>query len=653
MAILLGIDTGGTYTDGVILDKSRGKILSKAKALTTREDLSIGIGECLDSLEFPQEEIQIVCLSTTLATNAVVEGKGAKAGVVIINPAAEKESWPAEQSCFLHGKLDIKGNEIQPLDPEETAKALEQMKGKADAIAVSGYASVRNPKQELFVKEQAAKILNVPVVCGHELTRSLGYRERTVTAILNAKLIAVIRELTDKTKAMLKERGISAPVVIMKGDGHFMMDSFAEGRPIETVLSGPAASVVGAAFLTHVREGLVVDIGGTTTDIACVSKGTAPLSEEGAMVGGWQTKVRAIDMQTFGIGGDSCLNLGKGKLSFGPRRAEPLCSAAARAPYLTEELKNADPDETYQVKDIQPFDCYRLLNRPKGEYLTDQDREVLKILKDGPHSVSWIGKKIGRKVKYLRLDKLMKADLIQRISLTPTDLLHACGDYVKWNREASREAVRMAARQMGMEESEFARKAKQQFIDQLSFALVKSMLIFDNKENTNIDYELLEKGISGELGEGLELSVRLNKKVIGVGAPAAAWLPAVCERLSADLILPEDGDVANAAGAAAGNIEERVEALIKYSQENLKYVVYGPWGKGEFVTIEEAKTYAAENIKRRAGELAEEAGMKSHAVHISEEMEYEDLNNISKWRLMEMKMKGIVEGEPEVIKTGG
>lgn len=633
MAVFLGIDTGGTYTDGVILDKNKGKILSKAKALTTREDLSIGISQCLDNLEFPQEEnVQIVCLSTTLATNAVVEGKGSKAGVIIINPAAEKEAWPAEQSCFLHGKMDIKGNEIEPVAPEETAKVLEQMKGKADAIAVSGYASVRNPKQELFVKEQATKLLNVPVVCGHELTRSLGYRERTVTAILNAKLIAVIQQLMDKTKAMLNERGINAPVVIMKGDGHFMMDSFAEGRPIETVLSGPAASVVGAAFLTHVREGLIVDIGGTTTDIACISRGTAPLSEDGALVGGWQTKVKAIDMQTFGIGGDSCLNLEKGKMSFGPQRAEPLCSAAARASYLTEELKNADPTETYQIKGIQPFDCFRLLNKPKGEYLTDQDREILKLLKDGPHSVSWIGKRIGRKVKYLRLDKLMKAELIQKISLTPTDLLHACGDYVKWNREASLEASRIAMRQMGMDEGMFLQKAKQQFIDQLSFALIKSMLIFENKENAGMDYGFLEKGISGELGDGLEMSLRLNKPVVGVGAPAAAWLPAVCERLSAALILPEDGDVANAIGAAAGNIEERVEALIKYSQENLKYVVYGPWGKGEFVTIEEAKAYAVKNIKRCARELAEEAGMQSCTVHINEEMEYEDLNNISKWK---------------------
>lgn len=646
MGIILGIDTGGTYTDGVLLDKKRGQVLGKSKALTTREDLATGISKCLAGLDLSRSgEIELVCLSTTLATNAVVEGKGSKAGLVIMNPAAEGQSFPADPICFLKGKLDIKGNEIEATDPQEIEDALAAMKGKAEAVAVSGYASVRNPSQELFVKKKAAEILGVPVVCGHELTRSLGYRERTVTAVLNARLIAVIQQLVDKTKAMLKEWGIAAPVVIVKGDGHFMADSFAEGRPIETVLSGPAASVMGACFLTDIRDGMVVDIGGTTTDIACISHGEAPLNEEGARVGDWQTRAKAMDIQTFGIGGDSCLALGKKELFFGPERAEPLCAAAAKAPHLTEELKSIGRQESWRVGEIQPFDCFRLLNPPSGGYLTDQDRAVLKLLKDGAHSAIWIGEKIGRKPKYLRLDKLMKSGCVQKISLTPTDLLHAGGKYVKWEKEASQQGVRIAAAQMGMELGEFLKNAKEQFVSQLSFALVKSMLLFGDRENENLDDEFLRRAIGGKLGGDLSLKISLNQTVIGVGAPAGAWLPQVCEKLSAPLILPENGDVANAVGAAAGNIQESVEALIKYSQETLKYVVYGPWGKDEFVTIEEAKEWAGRKIRELSMKMAEETGLSDCTVHIAEILEYEDRKNLSQWRLMELRMRGLMEGQ--------
>lgn len=644
--MILGIDTGGTYTDGVLLDKQRGQVLSKAKALTTKENLAVGISECLDGLALSQNrEIELVCLSTTLATNAVVEGTGSTAGLVIINPAAEKEHWPAEPVCFLKGKLDIKGNEVEPLDIQEIETVFEGMKGKAEAVAVSGYASVRNPAQERLVKKKAAALLGVPVVCGHELTRALGYRERTVTAVLNARLIAVIQQLVDQTKAMLQQRGITAPVVMVKGDGHFMADSFAEGRPIETVLSGPAASVKGACFLADIQSGMIVDIGGTTTDIAYISDGEAPLNDQGACVGDWQTKVKAMDIQTFGVGGDSCLHLEKKGLFFGPERAESLCCAAASAPYLTEELKAIGRQEGWRVGEIQPFDCFRLLETRRGSYLTDQDRAVLKLLRDGAHSALWIGKQIGRRIKYLRLDKLVKSGYLQKISLTPTDLLHADGAYVNWDKEASRQGVRIAAEQMGLEPETFLKTAKDQFVHQLCFALVKSMLIFESREDEKPDDEFLRRAIEGKLGDFVHMKLSLNQRVVGVGAPAGAWLPQVCEKLSAPLTLPEHGDVANAVGAAAGDLQESVEALIKYSPETLKYVVYGPWGKAEFVTIEEAKDWAEQKIRECSKRLAEESGLTDCTVHIAEILEYEDRNNLSPWRLMELRMQGLLEGK--------
>lgn len=652
MSIILGIDTGGTYTDGVIVDRVNGKVLCKAKALTTKYDLSIGIAACLESLEFADyKKIKMVCLSTTLATNSVVEGRGAKTGLLTINPAAKGGKWPSDQLCELTGKLDIKGNEMIPLDACEIQKSLYSMKGKVDALAISGYSSVRNPCHELAVKKKSVEILNVPVVCGHELTHSLGYYERTVTAILNAKLISTVEDLVDKTKIILKKMTIEAPIVILKGDGHFMVDTFAEGRPIETILSGPAASVIGATFLTNIQNALVTDLGGTTTDIANITSGNVSINENGARVGGWQTKVRAIDIQTFGLGGDSYLTIEKGSLSFGPMRVIPLCVAASKDLHLIDELQHFSNHRGYGAATIQSFDCFRLLNKPNNVYLTSQDEKILAFLKDGAHSVHYIAEQIGRKIKYLRLDKLMKESLIEKISLTPTDLLHASGEYDQWEKRASETAIAIAARQLGIEVDDFIHKAKEQFINQLTFAIAKSIVIFEgsNSEKGIIDYDILRKGVFHEFGENLEMNLVLKKPIIGLGAPAAAWLPEVSRRLNAELILPENGEVANAIGAAAGNIRESVEVLIKYDPSILKYVVHGPWGKDRFVTIEEAKESARTYICQISEKLAHESDMEKYSVHIAEEIEYEDLNNISKWRLIEIKMKGIITGLPKCV----
>lgn len=162
------------------------------------------------------------------------------------------------------------------------------MQGKIDALAVSGYASVRNPAYELKVKGLSDAILGVPVVCAHELTKVLGYYERTVTAVLNAKLIPIIKELIAATKVVLAKKGIRATLVIIKGDGNCMTCSFAEERPIETVLSGPAASALGGILLSGCKDMIVADMGGTTLDVVPILDQSIPMDECGAAVGGWR-----------------------------------------------------------------------------------------------------------------------------------------------------------------------------------------------------------------------------------------------------------------------------------------------------------------------------------------------------------------------------
>ncbi|MFR0924703.1 MAG: glutamate mutase L [Butyricicoccaceae bacterium] len=273
MPVILGIDTGGTYTDSVIVDAVSRQVLCKAKAFTTRQDLLCGIAQSLDRMHYAHpDEIVMVCLSTTLATNAVVEGQSGRVGALLLGRDAAG-SLPAVQVRRLRGTLDIKGRILEDISPEEIIAAANAFRGQVDAVAISGFASVRNPVHEARVRQIIQQELDVPVVCAHELSSALGFQERTVTAVLNAALIPNIRALIDSTDLALAQRKIHAPIMIVKGDGSLMRAEYARSRPIETVLSGPAASIVGGLFLSGVSDALLLDMGGTTTDLAEVKTG--------------------------------------------------------------------------------------------------------------------------------------------------------------------------------------------------------------------------------------------------------------------------------------------------------------------------------------------------------------------------------------------
>ena len=305
MRTVLGIDTGGTYTDGVIVELASKQILRKAKARTTREDLTIGIEACIDNLGYDNfAQISMVALSTTLVTNAIVEGKGCEVGVILIGEQP-MDKLPAEHCLVIDGGHNIEGVPYKPLDEAGLLQSLAVFAGKVTAIAISGFCSVRNPEHELRAKELVQQHLRLPVVCAHQLTTTLGFYQRTVTAALNARLLPIIAEWLESITRVLRSRGIRAPIMIVKSDGSLMDIDTALEKPIETILTGPAASIVGACSLSGQGEAIIVDMGGTTTDIAMVKSFNPMFNNEGAVVGGWRTRVRSAEIYTYGLGGDA------------------------------------------------------------------------------------------------------------------------------------------------------------------------------------------------------------------------------------------------------------------------------------------------------------------------------------------------------------
>ncbi len=329
MTIVLGIDTGGTYTDAVLVDHDSGQVLAGAKALTTRDDLSIGIGEAVGKVlaqnggAVSPADVDLVALSTTLATNAIVEGQGSPVCLLLIGYDPEliqkygfERDLVTQDVVYLRGGHDGVGDEVAPLDEAAAREAILARRDHVEAFAISGYFGVRNPSHELRVRALVEELTRQPdgstlsVTCGHELTTRLNAVRRATTVALNAKLIPLLRELIATVHQTLDELGVVAPLMVVKGDGSLVRAEWAMQRPIETILSGPAASVVGAWHLAGRRDVWVVDVGGTTTDIAALVDGRPRVNPEGAQVGRWRTMVEAVDVHTVGLGGDSQVQSG-------------------------------------------------------------------------------------------------------------------------------------------------------------------------------------------------------------------------------------------------------------------------------------------------------------------------------------------------------
>lgn len=655
MKLKLGIDTGGSYTDTVLVDWDSGQVVSKAKARTTKENLTIGIEEAIDKLGIQDRDtITLVCLSTTLATNAIVEGKGAAVGLITIDEPKE-HSYPAASHFHVKGKIDVKGCEVFPLDCEGAAAALERMQGKIDALAVSGYASVRNPAYELKVKGLSDAILGVPVVCAHELTKVLGYYERTVTAVLNAKLIPIIKELIAATKVVLAKKGIRATLVIIKGDGNCMTCSFAEERPIETVLSGPAASALGGILLSGCKDMIVADMGGTTLDVVPILDQSIPMDECGAAVGGWRIRIKAMRTRSFGLGGDSYLRMNHaGDLEFGPTRVVPLCAAAEKYKNLINEVERLYLPADYHIIKRQESDCIALFKRKNLEraHLTAEEKRLVELLADGAHSLLYLAEKLGKDIDGIEIESLLQREIVYLISFTPTDLLHATGEYVQYDQRISHLALAKLAARKKMPPADFAAYAEAGFVEKICISFIECLLIEKGVEEEKLSRELIRLVFNH-----LDATCRLfdfnclfHAPIVGIGAPAGTWLKKAADQLGCKVIIPENSEVANAIGTVSGNIRERLEALIRFDCHSKNYIVHLPDQRRIFETLDEAVCFAERELILCGKKFGEKMGVNKYTSQLSKEQILSQSCGNSEGTFVELRLRLDISANAKYIR---
>lgn len=641
MPVLLGLDTGGTYTDAVLFDPDRGAVLASAKALTTKHDLVVGLRNAVEAVlpESPAD-IALVCLSTTLATNAIVEGHGSPIGLLLLgyDPKALERAGlgmalGADPVTFIQGGHTALGDEQAPLDLEAARRAVLAQASRVAAFAVSGFFSVRNPAHEIAVRSLIRDLTDRPVTCGHELTSKLDAPRRALTTALNARLIPQLQQLIRAIGSLLAEKGVQAPLMVVKGDGSLIAAEAALGSPVETILSGPAASLVGARHLSGEAEVFVVDMGGTTTDIALLRDGRPVLASDGATVGGWKTMVEAVAVHTFGLGGDSEVRLDEAQgLRLGPRRVVPLSLLAHDHPRVVETLRRQLAEPRPETQDGR----FALRQRPleSGQASFDRAQAALwQALESGPVALSDLA--AGHAAERA-LTRLVDRGLVALAGFTPSDAAHVLGLQRSWSAEAARlGAALWTRRQMPAEEGAaapdaeaFARRVIEQVVRQSGRTVLATALAegegLDLGRADALAERLIGLGLDGHGLDGhgldghglddsaaerglIDVSLKLRRPLVAIGAPVATYYPAVAERLHTRLVIPEHAGVSNAVGAVAGGVMQAVTVVITAPAEG-RYRAHLPTGIRDFDTLDAAADHAIAEAKALAAEQAHRAG---------------------------------------------
>ncbi len=622
MPLFLGIDTGGTYTDAVLLDPKRG-VLASAKALTTKHDLAIGIGEAMEAvLPVERGEIALVSLSTTLATNAIVEGQGSPVCLMLLgyDPGSLdriglRQALPDDPILYLRGGHGPTGDEQSPLDLDGVRAAVRRHAGDVAAFAVSGFFSVRNPAHEIAARQVIQGLCDRPVTCGHELTSRLDAPRRALTAALNARLIPQLTRLIHAVQRLIRDQGLSSPLMVVKGDGSLLDAAQAMSRPVETILSGPAASVVGASYLSGRRDVIVADMGGTTTDIALLDDGRPVLRADGANVGGWRTMVEAVAVDTYGLGGDSEVSQASNGLTLGPRRVVPLSLLAHEHAGTLDRLR-AQTERPLSARDGRFVLRQRPLDTAR-ESLPEAQRRLWDALGPGPRALSDLP---SGYVDARALERMVSRGSVALAGFTPTDACHVLGRQTVWSSEAARLGARLYRRAMsGVEPDEdgivrFCEDVVEQVIVQAGHALVTTALhrvgedpgdAADSPAQRLIDRALRRDKVPSLLG----VVVELRRPIVAIGAPAATYFPEIARRVRAELVVPDQAAVANAVGAVAGGVVQTVRAIITSPSSGL-FRAHLRSGVRDFADLEAAATHAAAEVERLARQLATEAGAR-------------------------------------------
>ncbi len=393
------------------------------------------------------------------------------------------------------------------------------------------------------------------------------------------------------------------------------------------MLSGPAASVVGAGFLTGLRDFAVSDMGGTTTDVAVVNDGRPRVNADGALIGGWRTMVEAVDVRTMGLGGDSEVDFDRDtKLRVGPRKVTSLSLLATQFPEIIQDLRVLSVQD--RLPEFPTLYAYRNPASALPAHTDGLEQRVWAGLTDQPRRVSTF---CGNQTGLAALRRLADARLVTIAGFTPSDAMHVLGIQQSWSREAAELAAQILAiverngraLDRAPTAQEIAQRTHEHIVRESGRIVLSTALALDPGIEAKggrwgiLGDQLIEDTLAGRpfsslVGAQLQLAIPL----IAIGAPVAAYYPEVAQRLGCELHVPDHAGVCNAVGAVAGVVTESVDILINQPAFKL-YRVHDPAGTKDYSDLAEATSHAERVARALALALALRAGAEDPAVRVS------------------------------------
>lgn len=640
MKLGIGIDTGGTYTDAVIYNFDDQNILGSAKSLTTKQDLTLGILGAIDGLPLDLvKQAEVISLSTTLATNACVEDKSGRAKLIfwggdknVIDKNGPQYGLPPSSDMYIQESYSrFSGGFDRDPDWDLFQKQIQTGFENLDGVGIIEMNAMRNGAVvEKRAKELFQQQYDIPVVCSHELFSELNCLQRGSSTLLNAGLFPVIEEFLKAVKKALTLRDIHPKaIVIVRSDGSLMSETYASIRPVETLLCGPAASAIGCTRLSKSPNNIVVDMGGTTTDIAFINNGTPVTVTNGVSIGRWKTFVNGLYVKTFGLGGDTAIHYNGYGIYLEDYRVIPLCTAAAEHPSILENLRNLPVrkhtkflyEHYILIKDISENPRY-----------TDFEKDFCAALKEKPLLISDAAAAVGKDIYTLRIPNLLKEGIVQICGLTPTDIMHLKGDFNRYNLEASRLAASFVAHNLDISVEELCGRVYNEVKKKLYVNIVKALL-----ENKYPDY--MKNGINADVERFIlanyeaartdrqdalfSTMFHTNYTLVGMGAPIQVFLKDVADMLGTQVLIPEHHEVANALGAIIGSISATYSIPIKPTTDPdapAGFITYGTSGAHTFESLEEAIAYARTEAEEQARLEAINRGVVGE-IHVTSEVQ--------------------------------
>ena len=641
MMLGIGIDTGGTCTDAVVYDLDTKEILGAGKALTTKSHLETGIANALDCL--PPELIkkaEFLALSTTLATNACVENKGSRAKLLMIgfDPKMMEHLKDIYASYGFRDLtqfiiLDAKVENLFPdaFDPDwgDLKKKAPEYFSDCDCVGiVQKHPRANGGRFELRARQILKDTLSIPVTIAYDISNEIDILKTCAGTMLNARLIPLISEFMDAVHHVMEDRHLHIPLSIVRSDGTLMSEEMAKTYPVETLLCGPAASVVGGSELSLEASGIIVDMGGTTTDIALIHDKEPVLATDGIHIGQWKTMVNGLYVDTFGLGGDTAVRYENNHIFLDTVRVIPISVLASQYDHVLPALQKLSALRRFHTRWIHEFYVLQKDISGKNGY-TEEEQRLCAVLKEKPLITLDLSERMGMDPHFLPVERLEQDGVLMKSGLTPTDMMILKGDFQKYNPAAANAALHCLFANV---------KEPLEQIPDLVYELViqrmyrnlgriilqqqypKQKAFFQHDYlNPMLDcfYEQAKNALDhpGDTCRDAALSLSTPLPLIGVGAPVHIFLPRVAALLQTRAVVPEYAGVANALGAVTSRKVTRCDLTVKAEYDGGACKGYSLFENGEKYLFDEpgdAISFGKEVLLRAVKKRATLQGLGEH-----------------------------------------